>query len=142
MAVSREQLIKVLNEDLAKELGTIIRYNDQAARIKGLKGHEVRELLVLEIQDEVGHARYLADKIVMLGGEPTIEPYKFPRKETLREMLELNIEVELADSKAYYDHARMAEEFGDYDLMVQLENMASDERRHADQLSRLLEGLE
>ena len=36
--MSKENLIKGLNEDLAAELGTVIRYNYQAGKSFGLMG--------------------------------------------------------------------------------------------------------
>lgn len=135
---NKQELIDALNEDLAKELGTIVRYNDQAARLKGLEGHELRELLIIEISDEVEHARYLADKISTLGGTPTTDPFDFERKDGYKAMIKYNVKVEKADSQAYAKHAEMAGEFGDYDLKVTLEDMAGDERRHAEEMERLL----
>lgn len=64
-------------EDLAAELGTVIRYTYQAAKCCGLLAAELRELLVKEAQDELDHAAYLMDVIQDLGGEPTTTPKPF-----------------------------------------------------------------
>ena len=55
----KDKLIENLNEDLAAELGTIIRYNYQASKVSGLEGMPLRELLRGEIEDELGHASFL-----------------------------------------------------------------------------------
>ncbi len=68
-----QQLIDGLNKDMNAELNTIIRYIRHSAVLKGIAGHEVRELLRKEVMDEVKHATYLADKIVALGGTPKVE---------------------------------------------------------------------
>src|SRR5262245_53788657 len=70
---ANQQLIDGLNEDLAAEWGTIMRYTFQSAKALGLRGAELREILEKDIPDELGHARYLTDVISDLGGEPTME---------------------------------------------------------------------
>ena len=72
--IAKEELIKGLNEDLAAEWGTIMRYTYQASRAVGLRGAELREILEKEIPDEMGHAKYLTDVIADLGGDPTTAP--------------------------------------------------------------------
>jgi bacterioferritin len=54
--MSKEILIQALNEDLAAEWGTIIRYTYQAGKSFGLLGAELRELFQEESQDELNHA--------------------------------------------------------------------------------------
>ncbi len=66
------EFIKGLNEDLASEWGTVIRYTYQAGKCFGILGAELREMLLREVQDELGHATFLTDVIIDLGGEPTI----------------------------------------------------------------------
>ncbi len=65
--MSNEILIRGLNDDLAAELGTVIRYLHQAAQCYGLLTVELRELLVKEAQDELGHAAYLMDVMSEVG---------------------------------------------------------------------------
>ena len=57
--MSKETLIRGLNEDLAAEWGTVIRYTYQAGKAFGLLGAELRELFQGEAQDELGHAAFL-----------------------------------------------------------------------------------
>lgn len=46
----------------------------QAASIKGAEKEGVRRMYLAEVADEVGHAQYLANQIVMLGGTPKMYP--------------------------------------------------------------------
>jgi bacterioferritin len=98
--VTREELIAGMNEDLAAELGTIIRYTYQASKSFGPLGIELRELFAEETVDELGHAAYLSDMIVDLGGEPTTAPKSFEKPESMKEMLELDVKHELQDVHA------------------------------------------
>ncbi len=138
---TKEMLIEGLNEDLAGELGAIIRYNWQASKSFGPQGAEVRELFASEIPDELGHASFLTDVIVDLGGEPTTTPLDFERRDTLKEMVKLDLEMELQDVESYTERARQAEELGEVELKVRLEDMAADENEHARELRRILRGM-
>lgn len=139
--MSKEDLIAGLNEDLAAEWGTVIRYAYQSGKAFGLQGAELREMLEEEIEDELGHARFLTDVIVDLGGEPTTQPVEFARPDGLRPMLELDLELELQDIENYMAHADLAGELGLVELKIRLEEMAADEAGHARQLRRLLKGI-
>ncbi len=139
--MTKEMLIEGLNEDLAGELGTIIRYNWQASKAFGPHGAEVRELFSEEIPDEMGHASYLMDMIVDLGGEPTTEPMGFPKTDSLKDMLKLDLDMELQDVENYTERAKQAEGLGVIELKVRLEEMAADESEHARDLRRILRGM-
>jgi bacterioferritin len=139
--MSKNALIQGLNDDLAGELGTIIRYTIQSSKVHGPHGVEVRELLLEEVQDELEHASFLADVIVDLGGEPTASPQPFESSESLREMLELNINMEEQDVANYMKRSHLAEEMNNIELKVRLEEMAADEARHARELRRLAKGM-
>jgi bacterioferritin len=138
---TKEDLIKGLNEDLSAELGTIIRYTYQAGKSFGLMGMELRELFAEETQDELGHAAFLTDVIVDLGGEPTTTPKSFEKPESIKKMLELDLKMELSDVDGYMKHAALAEELGLVELEMKLEEMAADEAGHARELRRILKGL-
>ena len=135
------ELLKGLNEDLAAEWGTIMRYTFQSAKAVGLRGAELREILQKEIPDEIGHATYLTDIISDLGGEPTTEPRRWEHIAELKPMVEQDLKMELQDVDNYKHHAKMAEDLGLIELKVKLEDMAADESRHARELNRILKGL-
>ncbi|MBN2116443.1 MAG: ferritin-like domain-containing protein [Anaerolineales bacterium] len=139
--MSKEDLIKGLNEDLAAEWGTIIRYTYQAGKSFGILGVELREMFKAETQDELGHAAFLTDVIIDLGGEPTSMPKEFDRPDGLKNMLELDLEMEQQDVKNYIKHARIAGDLGLIELQMKLEEMAADEAGHARELRRILKGL-
>jgi bacterioferritin len=139
--MTKEQLIKGLNEDLAAEWGTVIRYMYQAAKSFGVLGLEMRELFEEEIEDELGHAAFLTDVIIDLGGEPTTTPREFDKPDTLKAMLALDLEMEKGDVENYMKHAELASELGLIELEMKLEEMAADEAGHARELRRILKGL-
>ncbi len=139
--MSKQKLIDGLNEDLAAELGTVIRYAYQAAKCEGLAAAALRKLLASEAEDELGHATYLMDVIADLGGEPTTTPRPFDKPQDIKGMIELNVRMEAEDVENYLAHAALAEELGLADVKMKLEEMAADEAGHGRELRRLLKGL-
>ena len=139
--MSKEDLFRGLNEDLAAELGTVIRYTYQSSKAVGFVGAELREILEGEIADELGHAAFLMDVIADLGGEPTTTPRPFDKPDGLKAMLELDLEMEKQDVEHYRAHAALAEDLGLVELQMKLEEMAADEAGHARELRRLVKGL-
>ncbi|OGX34055.1 MAG: hypothetical protein A3C36_04115 [Omnitrophica WOR_2 bacterium RIFCSPHIGHO2_02_FULL_52_10] len=137
----KKQLIDGLNEDLAAELGTVIRCTYQAGKSFGLQGAELREILEKEVQDELRHASFLTDAIIDLGGEPTTAPQPFEKRDTLKAMLELDLKMETEGVENYKKHSQIADGLGDVELKVKLEEMAADEAGHAREIRRLLKGL-
>lgn len=140
--MTKADLIQGLNEDLAAEWGTVIRYSYQAGKSYGILGAELREILMRETADELAHAQFLTDVILDLGGEPTTMPKTFEKPDGLKAMLELDLKMELEDVDNYMAHAALADQVGAIELKLKLEEMAADEAGHARELRRLLRGIE
>ncbi|MGD2152462.1 MAG: ferritin-like domain-containing protein [Gemmatimonadales bacterium] len=136
--MEKQTLIDQLNEDLAGELGAIIQYITYAAKATGPYRPQLSQFFLAEVVDEQGHAQFLANKIVALGGEPTSEPRAVPAAKTNREMVEAVLEAERQATRDYTERAREAEEFGDKGLAVQLEDMVRDESGHSEETERIL----
>jgi bacterioferritin len=138
MTTNREELIKGLNHALNREVSTFLRYMMSAAKIKGAQWTTVRDLYTAEVADEVGHATYLADKIVMLGGTPALNPDLTPPADDVNEMLRYDIAQELIDVKGYLRLAQLAETEGLVDLQKRMEDQAADEAHHSEVMQRML----
>jgi bacterioferritin len=135
---TKKKLIERLNEDLAGELGAVIQYTIYAAKATGPFRPELVQFFLKEVPDELGHAQFLANKIVALGGEPTTEARAVPPASSNREMLEAVLEAERQAVADYTQRAREAEELGDKGLVVQLEDIVRDETGHAEETERML----
>jgi len=136
--MGKKQLIKALNEDLAGEFGAIIQYLTYAAKATGPFRPQLAQFFLAEVPDEQGHAQFLANKIVALGGEPTMQPRPVPAASGNREMLQAVLEAERKAIADYTQRAKEAEELGDKGLVVQLEDMVRDESTHAEETERIL----
>jgi bacterioferritin len=139
-ANSHQALIDGLNHDLAGEYQAVLMYTHYSAKLTGPFRRELRSLFQAEIADEQGHAQFLADKIVALGGEPTTEPRPVPVACDPRAMLE---QARAAEEQAIADYAvrvRQAEAAGEIGLKVVLENQLADETRHMEEIGQILAG--
>jgi bacterioferritin len=136
--MDKKALIARLNEDLAGELSAIIQYITYAAKVTGPFRPQLSAFFLTEVPDEQGHAQFLANKIVALGGEPTTEPRPVPKAETNHDMLEAVLVAERRAVADYTQRAKDAEAFGDKGLAVQLEDMVRDESGHAEETERML----
>ena len=136
----RQSLVAALNEDLAGEYQAVLMYIQYSAKLTGPHRNELRAFFQAEIADEQRHAQFLADKIAVLGGEPTTQPRPVPRADTPREMLERVREAEVKAVADYTERARQAEALGEVALKVELENQITDETRHRDEVERILAG--
>jgi len=132
------KLIQYLNEDLAGELGAIVQYITYAAKASGPLRPQLVAFFLKEIPDEEGHAQFLANKIVALGGEPVTVPRPVPVAATNREMLQAVLEAEKRARADYTKRAQQAEAFGDKGLQVRLEDIVLDESGHFEETERML----
>ncbi len=140
--MDKKTLIEALNEDLAGELQAVIQYLTYSARVTGPWRPQLVAFMQTEVQDELMHAQFLADKIAALGGEPTTTPRPVPPAEHPRDMLKAILEAELQAGKDYTERAKQADEYGDKGLAVQLEDMVRDETGHAEETAKLLKNWE
>jgi len=136
--VDKQKLIDHLNEDLSGELGAIIQYVTYAAKATGPFRPQLASFFLEEVADEQGHAQFLANKIVALGGEPTTKARAVPAASSNHEMLEQVLAAEKKATTDYMQRAKEADEYGDKGLAVQLEDMVRDESGHAEETERIL----
>jgi len=132
-----QDLIHDLNVALNREVSTMLRYMLQAAKLEGVDWEPLRSTYESEIQDELGHARYLSNKIVRLGGTPVLEPDLKPPAGDPLAMIERDVQEEHEDVELYRQLAEKAEAEGLIELQLRMEEQAADEAKHAEELSRL-----
>jgi bacterioferritin len=136
--MDKKTLIQHLNEDLSNELAAITQYIVYAAKVTGPYRPQLVDFFLKEVPDEQMHAQFLANKIVALGGTPTIEAAPVANANTNKELLEAVLEAERKAVAGYKARAEEADAFGDKGLVVQLEDMVRDETGHAEETERIL----
>jgi bacterioferritin len=136
--VDKQTLIEALNGDLAREYQAIIQYIQYSALVRGFDRPQLAQFLRADIGEEQIHAQYLADKIVALGGVPTTTPAPVKACTDNMEILRAVLEAETTAVQQYKERIRMADEYGDIGLRVQLENFLSDETNHKEEVEKLI----
>ncbi len=133
-----KKLIDGLNEDLSAEYQAVVMYQTYASLVTGPYRQELRAFFESEVPDELGHAAFLADKIVALGGDPTTEVPKVPSAKTNKEMLENALQAEIETIDRYMKRIDQADEAGELSVKVRLEDLVVDESQHRDDIRRML----
>src|ERR1700726_1886688 len=72
--VTRDELISLLNEDLAREYQAIIAYVVYSKVLKGAEYMNIAAELEKHAAQELNHALIIAKQVDYLGGMPTVEP--------------------------------------------------------------------
>ncbi len=139
-SVNKEQLIELLNGDLAREYQAIITYIQYSASVTGPYRQELKQFFESEIPDETMHAQYLASKIAALGSVPCVTPEAVPQETAAKKMLENIVEAERTARNNYSVRAKQADELGEVGLANRLEDMADDESNHLDETLKILQG--
>ena len=87
--ISREELIKLLNQDLAREYQAIIAYVNYSQVLKGAAYMNIAKELEKHAGEELDHALKIAKQIDYLGGAPTVTPLAVKTSDKAEEMLHL-----------------------------------------------------
>src|SRR4051812_17936584 len=70
--ITREQLVGLLNEDLAREYQAIIAYVVYSQVLKGAEYMSIAKELEVHAEEELKHALIISKQIDYLGGMPTV----------------------------------------------------------------------
>jgi bacterioferritin len=138
MSEKIETLIDGLNEDLAAEYQAVVMYRTYASLASGPYRQDLRAFFESEIPDELGHAAFLADKIVALGGRPTTSVPAVHYTDDNRQMLENALQAEVETIERYTRRIDQAEAAGELAVKIQLEDLIVDESQHRDDIRRIL----
>jgi bacterioferritin len=136
----KQQLIDGLNEDLAAEYQAVISYLLFSRLVNGPLRPELSGFLESEIEDELQHAKFLAHKIIAMGGTPTTVPADVTLTTDNREMLQISLQSEKDTIERYTQRVKQAEAAGELGLKVELESLVAEETKHKEDLERILFG--
>src|SRR5580765_3153026 len=100
-SVTREQLVDLLNEDLAREYQAIIAYVVYSQVMKGAQYMNIAKELEKHAGEELQHALTISKQIDYLGGMPTATPKAVKLSEDAVEMLRADLENENNTIVAY-----------------------------------------
>ena len=153
-------LVQLLNQAIARELQVSIQYmfqhslgagmepagpGKQAAkrlnfvatkRPYWLPGNSLKKIAITEMR----HAEAIAERVVLLGGEPTTQPDPITLGETVEGMLVLDREQEQGAIRLYGQIIQVAEQQGEAATASLFRRILGDEGKHHQPFVDLLEG--
>lgn len=134
--MARAELVENLNKALSLELSGVIQYTQHSFLVTGVEREVYKEFFRDQAEEAQDHAVMLGDKIVALGGIPTVEPAMIRQSTDLTEMLKQGLELEREAMDAYM--AAWAS-CGDEDLPTKflLEEQIAEEQKHIEELEKL-----
>src|SRR5579871_3399610 len=114
--ITREKLIALLNEDLAREYQSIIAYTVYSQTIKGAAYIDIARELALHAAEELNHALQIAKQIDYSNGQPVSVQKEVKISQDAEEMLRFDLENERQTIIQYRQRIRQAEAMGEYAL--------------------------
>src|SRR5450432_3623874 len=137
-AVTREDLVDLLNEDLAREYQAIISYVVYSQVIKGAQYMNIAAELEKHAGEELQHALILANQIDYLGGMPKVAPKPVKTSEKAEDMLRFDLDNENETIRNYRVRVRQCEALGEYAMAEQIRDILVQEQEHQIDLATAL----
>ena len=136
--VSREGLVKLLNEDLSREYQAIIAYVNYSQVLKGAQYMNIAAELETHASEELQHALIIAKQIDYLGGMPTVTPLAVKTSDKAEDMLRFDLDNETDTIRAYRDRVRQADALGEFALAEHIREILIQEQEHQIDLATAL----
>ena len=136
--MEESQMIEALNRMLSQEHACAIRYATHAAQVTGPYAEAVQARLKEIAADEIRHAESLRDRIIALGGAPTMDIRKedLVAADSLAEILQVNIGEEKAAIRSYSEILESIT-VSNAILYQAIQDILRDEQEHLEELEAL-----
>lgn len=134
--MGRAELVENLNSALSWELAGVIQYSQHSYLVTGKYREVYKDWFRDQAEEAQDHAEALGDKIVALGGVPTVEPAMIRQSIDLDEMLKQDLELEREAMTAYMA-AWAACDDNDMPQKFWLEEQIAAEQMHIEELEKL-----
>jgi bacterioferritin len=135
---SREDLIKGLNEDLAREYQAIIAYVVYSQVLTGAEYMTIAKELEVHAGEELAHAITIARHIDYLGGTPTVTPKAVTPPKDAKQMLRADLDNETETIREYRVRLRQAEAADEFAIAEDLREILRQEQEHQIDLATAL----
>lgn len=131
-------MIRLLNDDLAREYQAIIAYIVYSQTMKGAKYGHIADELAKHAGEELSHALQVAKQIDYFNGTPVTTPKEVKLSENPEEMLRFDLENERVTILSYRERIRQAEAMGEFALSEVLREIIAQEQEHLTDLADAL----
>ena len=128
--VTREEMVDLLNEDLAREYQAIIAYTVYSQVLKGAAYNKIADELKTHAAEELDHALKLSKQISYFGGMPEVWPKEVKTSTDAKQMLQFDLDNERETILNYRDRIRQAEAMGEFALSEILREIIVQEQEH------------
>jgi bacterioferritin len=135
--MSRDKIIKKLNEALERELAEVVKYMHQSFWVQGPKRKKMVAFFREQSQESMGHAIRLGEKIVDMGGVPVVKILEIyePKPHSMKEML---LECVKDEQRAKDGYEKMLPLLaGDKELIKMIKGLAKEEGEHMAEIAAM-----
>ena len=136
--ISRKEMIRLLNEDLAREYQAVIAYVAYSQMMKGAAYTDLARELEKHAGEELSHALQIAKQIDYFNGTPTVVPAAVKTSDKPEDMLRFDLENERVTIQNYRVRIRQAEAMGEFALSEVLREIIAQEQEHLTDLADAL----
>ena len=136
--VTRQQLIDLLNEDLAREYQAIIAYVVYSQALKGAEYMSIAKELEVHAGEELQHALTIAKQVDYLGGMPAGTALPVVLTEDAKGMLRADLNNENDTIRNYRERVRQCEALGEYAIAEDIREILRQEQEHQQDLATAL----
>jgi bacterioferritin len=130
LKITREKMIELLNEDLAREYQAIIAYTIYSQTMKGAAYSDIAGELEIHAGEELQHAILVAKQIDYFGGMPVTTPKPVKTSEKAEDMLKFDLDNEKETIINYRQRIRQADAIGEFALSETLRKIIVQEQDH------------
>ena len=135
----REKIIKALNQDIMLEIGAIIQYMHHNFTAEGLESPEIMDKFEEIAKEEMKHMEKFSERVNYLGGIPETKVAPLKLGGDIKKMMQDDLDGEYNAIKTYKAHVKMCADIGDTTTRLMLEEILSDEEKHADTWETILQ---
>ena len=136
--ITREKMVSLLNEDLAREFQAVIAYVVYSQTMKGAKYQHIAKELEKHASEELEHAIKIAKQIDYFNGTPVTSPKAVKMSDKPDDMLRFDLENERVTILAYRERIQQAEAMGEFALSEVLREIIVQEQDHLTDLADAL----
>src|SRR5687767_1457952 len=137
-AITREVLLKGLQEDLSREYQAIIAYVVYSQALKGAQYMSIAKELEVHAGEELQHALTVAKQIDYLGDKTIAKELPVKLSEDAETMLRADLENENDTVRAYRERVRQCDALGEFAMSEQIREILIQEQEHQIDLATAL----
>jgi bacterioferritin len=136
--MTRKELIKELNGDLAREYQAVIAYVAYSQMLKGAEYMAIAKELEKHAAEELAHALKISKHIDYLGGTPTTKALEVKTSDDARELLRFDLDNENDTIRHYRERVRQCEAMQEYAIAEDIREILRQEQEHQTDLATAL----